>query len=81
MPGPLSAYAGKTYKGSEDPEYHAYDQVLRDVLVKEMRRRFGVVLDAKEYSGFDLLEIRAFLKCKKSAESFDDFLRLFPKNP
>ena len=79
--GPLLAYAGKTYKGPEDPEYRAYDQVLREVLVKEIHRRFGVALDARKYSGFDLLEIIAFLKCKKSTESFDDFLRLFPKSP
>ena len=81
VPGPLSPYAGKTYKSSEDPEYRAYDQVLREALVKEIRRRFGVVLDAKKYSGFDLLEIMALLKCKKPAESSDHFLGLFPKNP
>ena len=79
--GPLSAYAGKTYKSLEDPQYQAYDQALREVLTKEIRWRYGVVLDPKKYSGFDLLEILAFLKCKKPTESFDGFLKLFPKNP
>ncbi len=81
MSGPLSAYAGKTYKSLEDPQYRAYDQALREVLTKRIRQRYGVVLDPKKYSGFDLLEISAFLKCKKPTESFDSFLKLFPKNP
>ena len=79
--GPLTAYAGKTYKSSEDSQYRIYDQTLREVLTKRIRQRYGVVLDPKKYSGFDLLEIMAFLKCKKSTESFDSFLKLFPKNP
>ncbi len=79
--GPLSAFAGKTYKNLEDPQYRVYDQALREVLTKRIRQRYGIVLDPKKYSGFDLLEILAFLKCKKPTESFDSFLELFPKNP
>ncbi len=80
-PGPLSAYAGKTYKNLGDPQYQAYDQALREVLAKRIRRQYGAVLDPKKYSGFDLLEILAFLKCKKPTESLDRFLTLFPRNP
>ncbi len=72
-------YAGKAYGGEQDPEYMAYDRALRDYLVKRIKEQFGVELDPNRYSGFDLLEIEAFFKCKKSGESFDLFLQMFPR--
>jgi hypothetical protein len=75
------AYGGKTFKGIQDPEYISYDQALRDYLVKEINKRYGITLDPKTYSGFDLLEIEAFIKCKKPTEPLDVFLKKFPKHP
>jgi len=72
-------YVGKTYGGAQDPEYISYDQALREYMVKRIKQKFAVELDAKKYSGFDLLEIEAVLKCKKSDEPLDIFLKMFPK--
>ena len=72
------SYVGKTYGGVQDPEYISYDQALRDYMVKRIKQKFGVELDPKKYSGFDLLEIEAMLKCKKSDEPLDIFLKMFP---
>ena len=77
----LLAYAGKTITSTQDPSYLAYDLVLRKYMVDRIHKRFGVVLDPKTYSGFDLLEIESFFKCKKSDEPFDMFLKMFPKYP
>lgn len=71
--------AGKTYGGVQDPEYISYDQALRDYMVKRIKQKFGVELDPKKYSGFDLLEIESFFDCKKSDEPFDLFLKMFPR--
>jgi hypothetical protein len=79
MPQRMAAYDGKTFTGFQDPEYVSYDQALREYLVKRIDQRFGIVLDPKKYSGFDLLEIEALFKCKKSNEPFDMFLKMFPK--
>lgn len=79
MPARVTAYDGKSFKGFEDPEYLSYDQALREYLVKRIDQKFGIALDPKKYSGFDLLEIEALFKCKKSNEPYDAFLRMFPK--
>jgi hypothetical protein len=79
MPSQITAYNGKSFKGSQDPEYISYDQALREYLVKRIHQEFGITLDPKKYSGFDLLEIEAFFKCKKSAESYESLLKMFPK--
>jgi len=79
VPSRMAAYDGKSFKGFQDPEYLSYDQALRKYLVKRIDQRFGIVLDPKKYSGFDLLEIEALLKCKKSSEPFDVLLKMFPK--
>jgi hypothetical protein len=50
-------------------------------MVDRINKQFGVTLDLKTYSGFDLLEIESLLKCKKSNEPFDMFLKMFPKYP
>lgn len=81
LPSPISVHAGKSFKGVGEPEYLSYDLALRDYLVKRIKQRFSVELDPKNYSGFDLLEIDALFKCKKSNESFDIFLKMFPKHP
>jgi hypothetical protein len=72
-------YVGKTYDGVQDPEYVSYDQALREYMVKRIKQKFGVELDPKKYSGFDLLEIEAVLRCRKSDEPLDIFLNMFPK--
>jgi hypothetical protein len=78
-PPQVLAYDGKTFTGFQDPEYLSYDQVLREYLVKRINREFGIALDPKKYSGFDLLEIESLFKFKKPNESYDTFLKMFPK--
>jgi hypothetical protein len=79
MPTRIAAFNGKTFAGFQDPEYLSYDQALREYLVKRIDQRFGIALEPKKYSGFDLLEIEALFKCKKSAESYESILKMFPK--
>jgi len=79
MPTRITAYDGKSYKGFQDPDYLSYDQALREYLVKHIDQKFGIALDPKKYSGFDLLEMEALFKCKKSNESYESFLKMFPK--
>ena len=75
------SHVGESYKGVEDPAYISYDQALRTYVVERIKKEFGFALDPKTYSGFDLLEIESFLKCKKANEPVDDFLKGFPKHP
>jgi len=79
LPTRMAAYDGKTFTGFQNPEYLSYDQALREYLVKRIDQRFGIILDPRKYSGFELLEIEALFKCKKSNEPFDMFLKMFPK--
>jgi hypothetical protein len=83
--GPLSAqlldYAGKSYIGVQDPSYLNYDLALREYMANRINKQFGIALNPKDYSGFDLLEIESLFKCKKSGEPFDVFLKMFPKHP
>jgi hypothetical protein len=83
--GPLKSqlldYAGKSFTSTQDPSYLLYDLTLREYMVDRIYKRFGVVLDPKTYSGFDLLEIESLFKCKKSDEPFEMFLKMFPKYP
>jgi hypothetical protein len=72
-------HVGKSYTGVQDPSYLTYDLALREHVADRIAKRFGVAIDPKIYSGFDLLEIEAFFKCKKSEEPFDIFLKIFPK--
>lgn len=80
IPSKILTYGGKTFIGFQDPEYSSYDQVLREYLIKRIDQRFGVRLDPKRYSGFDLLEIESLFKLKRSDEPFDLFLKKFPKS-
>jgi hypothetical protein len=81
MPSQLLDYAGKSYTGAQDPSYLNYDLALREYMVDRISKQFGIALDPKNYSGFDLLEIESLFKCKKSGEPFDIFLKMFPKRP
>jgi hypothetical protein len=80
LKSPLLDYAGKSYTGAQDPSYFNYDLALREYMVYRINKHFGVTLDPKTYSGFDLLEIEALFKCKKKEEPFDLFLNMFQKN-
>jgi len=81
-PSPLlGAYEGKLYAGPQDPGYKEYDLALRNHLGKRIDKQFGVKLDTQIYSGFDLLEIEALLRFRKSNEPVDLFLKMFPKSP
>jgi len=71
--------AGKTFTGIEDPAYQSYDRTLRDYVAKRISKRYGVAVDPKGYNGFDLLDIEAFLKCKKSNEAVGPYLQKFQK--
>ncbi len=75
----LLDHAGKSYSGAQDPSYLDYDLALRKYVADRILKRFGIALDPKTYSGFDLLDIEALFKCKKSEEPFDLFLKMFPK--
>jgi hypothetical protein len=75
----LLAHVGKFYKGTQDPSFLTYDLALRNYMVKRISKRFGMTLDPKTYSGFDLLEIESLFKFKKSNEPFELFLKMFPK--
>ena len=74
------SHAGKSYPSVEDPAYLSYDEALRTCVAERIKKEFGVVLDLKTYSGFDLLEIEALLKFKKADERVEDFLKGFPKH-
>ena len=74
-------HAGKSYSGAQDPSYLDYDLALRKYVADRILKRFGIALDPKIYSGFDLMDIEALFKCKKSEESFDHFLKIFPTHP
>jgi len=77
----LMPHTGKSFREAQDPEYRSYESTLREYMVKRIQQRFGLALDPKKYSGFDLLEIEAFLKCKKAEESPEAFLKQFPRQP
>lgn len=57
-------HAGKSYTGVQDPSYLNYDLALREYMADRIDKRFGIALDPKIYSRFDLLENEAPFKCK-----------------
>jgi hypothetical protein len=81
MSSEVLSHAGESYKGVGDPAYISYDQALRAYVVERIKKEFGFALNPRTYSGFDLLEIEALLKCKKANEPVEDFLKGFPKHP
>lgn len=70
---------GDSDTGTQKPSSLTNDLAFREHMVKRINKRFGVALDPKTYSGSDLLEIESLFKCKKSDESFDMVLKMFPK--
>jgi hypothetical protein len=70
---------GDSDTGTQEPSSLTNDLAFREHMVKRINKRFGVALDPKAYSGSDLLEIESLFKCKKSDESFDMVLKMFPK--
>ncbi|MDP2970512.1 MAG: hypothetical protein Q8P64_15075 [Deltaproteobacteria bacterium] len=77
----IYVFEGKLFTGLQDPDYKDYDLALRNHLVRRIHKRFGIELDPRTYSGFDLLEIESLIRFKKSNEPLDPFLRMFPKTP
>lgn len=77
----LLKHAGESFTPPQDPSYQNYDLALRQYVADRIHQRFGIALDPKVYSGFDLLEIESLFKCKKREEGFDLFLKTFPKHP
>ncbi len=79
IPSQLMAYVGKSFIGLGDPNFLSYEKELKQYLVNRVNKKFGLNLSLFQYSGFDLLEIESLLKCKKSNELSDTFLKMFPK--
>ncbi len=77
----VKAYGGKVFTSLNDSEFINYDIFLRNYLVKRINKRYGILLDPKLFSGTDLLEIEALIKCKKSYEPIDQILKMFHKSP
>jgi hypothetical protein len=71
------AYAGRYFENPSSPHYASYDQKMTMDVAKRIRERYHVDLDYKSYSAFDLLEIEALLKCKRSDESVESLLERF----
>ena len=65
----LLDHVGKTYKEAQDPSFLNYDSALREYMVDRISKRYGITLDPKIYSGFDLLEIEAFFSGGSASES------------
>lgn len=79
FPQQLMVYAGKSYSGGKNPEFLSYENELKKILINRINKKFGLNLNLSQYSGFDLLEIESLLRCKKSIESPEIFLKMFPK--
>lgn len=79
LPPELAPFDGKLFSGGMDQEFRDYDLALRKYLSKRIQRQFGLNLNPQAYSGFELLEIEALFRCKKSGEPFNLFLKMFPR--
>ncbi len=77
----ILSHAGQSYRGTQDPEFLAYDSALRRYVMERINKRFGIKLDPKSYSGFKLLEIEAAFNCRKSDEPFDVLLKTVRQRP
>lgn len=73
----ILAYAGRYFADPSSPEYSSYDRKMSMYVAKRIKEKYHVDLDYKSYSAFDLLEIEALLKCKRSDESVDSLLKRF----
>ncbi len=77
LPTEFLKYEGKYFKGVQDPEFQQYDIALRNYLSKHLKSHYGIEIDPKGFSSFDLLEMEALVKCKKKEESIDSILKFF----
>jgi len=73
----ILAYAGRYFGDPSSPEYSSYDGKMSKYVAKRIKDRYHVDLDYESYSAFDLLEIEALLKCKRSDESVESLLTRF----
>jgi len=77
--GGILGYAGQYFKAPSSPDYSSYDREMSMYVAKRIKAQYNVDLDYTSYSAFDLLEIEALLKCKKSDESAESLLKSFQK--
>ncbi len=72
-------YAGRYFSDRSSPDYSSYDREMSMYVARKIKVEYNVDLDLTSYSAFDLLEIEALLKCKKSDESVGSLLKRFQK--
>jgi hypothetical protein len=75
----ILTYAGRYFQNLSSPGYASYDREMGMHVAQRIKEQYDVALDHTAYSAFDLLEIEALLKCKKSEESADSLLKRFQK--
>lgn len=75
----IATYAGHYFKSPSSPNYASYDREMSMYVAQRIKAQYDVDLDYTRYSAFDMLEIEALLKCKKSGEPVDSLLEPFQK--
>jgi hypothetical protein len=75
----ITNYSGQYFKGPSSPGYSSYDREMSMLVAKRIKEHYNVALDHTSFSAFDLLEIEALLKFKKSDESVESLLKPFRK--
>jgi len=75
----ITNYAGQYFKEPSSPGYSSYDREMSMLVAKRIKTHYNVDLDHTSYSAFDLLEIEALLKFKKSDESVESLIKPFQK--
>jgi len=73
----ILTYGGRFFRNPSSSEYVSYDQTMSMQVAERIKRRYRVNLDYTSYSAFELLEIEALLKCKKSDETVESLLKRF----
>jgi hypothetical protein len=71
-------YGGMLFAGPSDPQYRSYEQAIKPILLDQIEREYGVVLNGERLSPEELLEINALLRLKRSDEPVDYILNRFP---
>jgi hypothetical protein len=75
----IMGYDGRYFRDPLSPDYSSYDREMSMYIAKRIKAHYNVDLDYTSYSAFDLLEIEALLKFKKSDESAESLLKPFQK--
>jgi hypothetical protein len=75
----IVGYSGQYFKDPSSRNYSSYDREMSMCVAKRIKAQYNVDLDYTSYSAFDLLEIEALLKCKKSDEGVESLLTPFRK--